>query len=213
MIIGYWNKTWEPGGAPEGANMGIAFNGWIDKDNVLWHSDKVKNELVGEKFVSLGGGNENGCFDETNLAGAIEAIQSGAYAEYAGIAFDIEECQDAGLGAKFADAFAATKAKGMKVLVTVSHAAPYGCVDAKALMEGFLADSNIDYLSPQLYTSGDETRNDYQTNMDVTWEEYANARAAIVPSIVKASMYEDAVEYFKTKGVELGGYIQWAQIV
>ena len=41
-----------------------------------------------------------------------------------GVVYDIEE-GDSGLSAAFAESFAAVKAKGMSVLVTVSHSQPY----------------------------------------------------------------------------------------
>jgi hypothetical protein len=73
----------------------------------------------------------------------------------------------------------ACRSFNMTVLVTVSHSAPYGFPDAASLMRGFFSDSNIDYLSPQLYTSGNEGQNDYTTSQGVGWNEYARSRAQV----------------------------------
>jgi hypothetical protein len=113
---------------------------------------------------------------------------------------------------QFAQAFKATQKQGMKVLVTVSHSAPYGCDDRVTLMKEFFGDTNIDYLSPQLYPSGEETQNDYTEDPGVSWTDYSHAEAAVIPSLVQASMYEDAVDFFSGKGVTLGGFLQWARI-
>jgi len=98
------------------------------------------------------------------------------------------------------------------VLVTVSHSAPYGIADAQELMNSFFADPNIDILSPQLYTEGTEIMNDYSISHGVKWQQYADCRATIVPSIVKGTLYEGAKTYFANEQVTLQGYIQWSQI-
>ena len=210
-VIGYWDQTWK-GAAypPEGANVGIALSGWADPSRALM--DSVYYDLIGDKYISLGGGNTNGQFNSSNLDTIITAIETDRFSAYDGIAFDIEECGQEGLSRLFQEAFSATKDQGMKVLVSVSHSAPYECSDADALMDAFFADPNIDYLSPQLYSSGIETENDYDLTFgtETTWEDYAGAEAAIVPSIVTANLYEDAVDYFSENyGITLDGFIQW----
>ena len=82
--------------------------------------------------------------------------------------------------------------------------------DGAALMASFFRSTNIDYISPQLYNSGDEPANDY-TAASVPWSAFKGSNAAIVPSIVKASYYSDAVNYFQALGINCGGYIQWIQ--
>ena len=82
-------------------------------------------------------------------------------------------------------------------------------------MNSLIADANIDILSPQLYSSGYETSNDY-TWSGVPWSSFSTAKAAIVPSIVTASMYADAQDYFVSPtrsgtSITLKGYIQWKQ--
>ena len=40
---------------------------------------------------------------------------------------------------------------------------------------------------------------------------YADAKARVIPSIVKAGMYADAEAYFTGQGVTLSGFVQWSQ--
>jgi len=80
-------------------------------------------------------------------------------------------------------------------------------------MQSFFSNKNINYLSPQLYTSGTETSNDYTTAAGVQWSSYAKASAQIVPSIVTGSLYPSAKSYFSGVGVTTGGYVQWSQTV
>jgi hypothetical protein len=165
--------------------------------------------LQGQRYyLSVGGGNANGYISAQVLSDLNNAIQSGRLNGYQGIFYDVEE-GDSGLANAFSTSFAVAKQKGLKVMVSVSHAAPYGISDANILMNSFFASTNIDFLSPQLYTSGTESQNDYSTNMGVTWANYKESRAAIVPCIVKSSYYSDAVNYFKGQGITLAGYIQW----
>jgi len=110
----------------------------------------------------------------------------------------------------FQQSFAACKGKGLLVLVTISHSQPYGVSDAAILMKSILADPNVDYLSPQLYSSGYEADNDFAF-IGTPWSAYATTKARIVPSIVTGSYYPDAVRYFAANGVTLTGYIQWKQ--
>jgi LysM repeat protein len=210
-VCGYWHWTWSTIGAtPPGTNLGIAFSGWTDPATALQNSAHVKDSLPGSKYISLGGGNANGEFTGASLTSITAAINAGSFAGYDGIAYDVEE-GSSGLESLFGQSFAAAKANGFKVLVTVSHSAPYGISDAATLMRSFFADANIDYLSPQLYTTGEESANDYATSGGVTWSQYATAKAAIIPSIVNAGMYQSAQDYFQAQGVTLTGFVQWSQ--
>ena len=207
--IGYWHWTYHDSLAPEGTTMGIAFFGSVDPATAIEQSLKVKDRLKGDKYICLGGGNSSGKYTAEAIEKIIMAIQTGKFSGYQGIAFDVElgtsDLEDA-----FTKLFAITKMNHLKVLVTVSHSDPYGVGDKSTLMESFFADENIDILSPQLYTTGRETSNDY-TAAGIQFSEYSKAKAAVVPSIVRAEYYPDAQAYFKKQGVELKGYIQWHQ--
>ena len=93
--------------------------------------------------------------------------------------------------------------------MTVSHSAPYGVSDAPALMQAFVQDANIDYLSPQLYTSGTEGQNDFGTSYGVAWSSYRGMKAKLAPSIVAASYYANARQFFAGQGLTTAGFIQW----
>jgi LysM repeat protein len=210
--MGYWNHTWRPCASPPDATMGMAFSGWSDPVKALADSQQVMSSLVGKKYITLGGGDssDNGKFTQTFLLAIENAISTGAFVGYDGIAFDVE-IGDSGLALVFEQTFALAKSNGFQVLVTVSHSAPFKIDDAAALMSSFFSSTNIDFLSPQLYTTGEETQNDYSltTGVSVTWQQYATAKALIVPSIVSDSLYADAQRKFATYGVELAGYVVW----
>ncbi len=207
-VVGYWDEAWEQVTPPEGANMAIAFMGYSDVTKALQDSAGVKDRMVGKKYLGIGGGNQAGGFSAATIEAVTADLKAGKVTGYDGVAFDVEVCEGDGLAGLFSQAFSTARSQGLKVLVTVSHSEPYGCDDPTGLMAAFLADSNIDYLSPQLYTTGEETQNDYTAD-GTSWSAYAGAKAAVVPSIVRASMYADAQQYFKGQGVTLGGFIEW----
>jgi len=174
-------------------------------------SSSIKSGLPGSKYISLGGGNAAGRFTSAILGTINTAINNGTFSGYNGIVFDIEE-GDSGLYSNFATAFQSAKNKGFKVLVTVSHSAPYGISDFSSLMDNVLKNTNVDYMSPQLYTSGSEGANDYSLTGTYNWTKYAATTQKIIPSIVRASFYSSAQTYFKSKfGITLAGFVQWAQ--
>jgi hypothetical protein len=209
-LAGAYDWTWVVGApAVSGANMGVAFSGWADVTNALRDSAGTLSSLPGTKYLSIGGGNANGRFTAQVLSNLNAAITAGRLAGYQGICYDIEE-GDAGLSTAFATSFATAKQYGFKVLVSVSHSAPYGITDAKTLMTSFFSNSNIDYITPQLYTTGTEIQNDYALVNGVTWNDWKSSRAPIVASIVRASYYDAARNYFSTNfGITLRGFIQW----
>lgn len=208
-VKGYWHWTYHHSTEPVDTTLSIAFFGSVDPAVALKQAQRVQPRMIGESFVCLGGGNSKGDYSVEAIDQIIKAIQSGDFREFDGLAYDVElghsELEDA-----FSNLFAVTKANGLKVLVTVSHSAPYGVGDKSTLMKSFFANQDIDILSPQLYTSGKETQNDY-TASGIPFSDYASAKAAVVPSIVNASIYQNAHSFFQKQGVELAGYIQWQQ--
>ncbi len=208
-VVGYWDQSFEQHVTPpSGANLAIAFCGYSDITKALQCSAELRPRMVGDKYLSVGGGNDNGAFSMATIEAATAALKAGEVTGYDGIAFDVEECEGEGLASYFSEAFSVAKSQDLKVLVTVSHSEPFGCEDSVTLMKAFLNDSSIDYLSPQLYTTGNETQNDY-TAVGTPWSAYAGAKAAVVPSIVRASLYPDAQQFFSSQGVTLVGFIQW----
>lgn len=187
---------------------GIAFSGWADINKAISDSSALFGRLPGTKYISIGGGLDTGRWTASVLNSLVSAINQGRFGSWAGIVFDIE-LGDAGLAGGFANAFAVAKARGLRVIVTVSHSAPYDIPDAAPLMRSILANPNVDIISPQLYSTGSEGANDYATSMGVQWSEYAGARARIAPGLVYGSYYAAAQTFFRNQGVTLSGYIQW----
>jgi len=209
-VIGWWRWTWgNTHNGPAGCNTGIAFSGEVDPKAAISESNAVKSSLPGAKWIDLGGGDASGSWTSQHLNDINTMLQNGSFAGWAGLAYDVEE-GNSGLGTLFNTSFQIAKKMGFKVIVTISHSAPYGFSDAAQLMNIFFASSYIDYISPQLYTSGNEKQNDYTTSQGVQWSAYQKSIARIAPSIVTASYYNDAVNYFKNQGVTLDGFIQWA---
>ena len=208
--ISYWDKTYFPGNALPGATMGIAFSGWSDVNKAINDSKIVYGNLTGEKYISIGGGKETGRFTKAVLEQVNNAIRTNQFKNYTGLAYDVE-VGDPGLAADFSQSFAFARKNNLKVLVTISHSAPYGIADQVELMEQFITDDNINFLSPQLYTHGDEKENDYADPL-FPWTSYRECKADILVSIVTADLYQNAQSYFEKLDIELKGYIQWANV-
>jgi hypothetical protein len=209
-IVGWWRWTWSSGAvAPSGCNLGVAFSGYTAPSSAISNSAGVKSSLPNSKYISLGGGNAQGSWSSSLLTDIKNAINNNSFSGYVGLVYDIEE-GTSGLYTGFANAFAAAKAKGFKNLVTISHSIPYGVSDASSLMTNILKNTNVDYISPQLYTSGSETQNDY-TEGAFPWTNYKNTSAQIIPSIVRASLYSGAKSFFAGKNITTKGFVQWAQ--
>jgi LysM repeat protein len=217
--MGYWDWTYSNAEPPPNTTLSLAFSGEIVVSEVLSKGQLVFDTMVGDKYICFGGGNAAGSFNLARIEAITNAINSGTLCDYDGIAYDVEmvemDLEDA-----FATSFKAAQDKGLKVLVTISHSAPYDIIGASdanmikaqalALMKSFFVNKNINIISPQLYTNGDETENDYSW-INVNWNEYVNCIAQVVPSIVKASYYTDAEQYFGALDIELSGYVQWQQ--
>ncbi len=208
--VGYWFPTWESEHpAPPDATTGIAFSGWPDPAQAIQDSSAIKNKLIGAEFISLGGGNASGRYNSSNLGAIADAINQGKFVGYQGIAFDIEE-GDSGLESDFANCFSLGKANNFQIIVATSHSGPYGISDRLELMESILSDKNVDIISPMLYSGGGAPDNDYQPTSGVPWDLYKNTQARIMPSILKAAWYQDAVTHFRDSfAIELQGYFVW----
>lgn len=177
---------------------------------MLTNCANIRTGLPGKKFLSFGGGQNNGRWSSMALSNLDNGIKNKQLAGWDGIVYDIEE-GDSGLASAFASSFANAKAHGFSVLITVRHSQPYGIPDAASLMKSFFSNSNIDYISPQLYTTGSEPANDF-TALETAWNMYASARAKIVPSVVQGLRdFPSALKHFSHYGVTLAGFIQWSQ--
>eukprot|EP01059_Diplonema_ambulator_P012390 TRINITY_DN226_c0_g1_i1.p1 TRINITY_DN226_c0_g1~~TRINITY_DN226_c0_g1_i1.p1 ORF type:complete len:702 (+),score=243.62 TRINITY_DN226_c0_g1_i1:102-2108(+) len=210
--IGYWAWTWGNGDkGPQNANLAISFSGWANLDNALDESRPVDGQPT---LISIGGGNRHGKWTNDVLQSInVTFLSKVQAAGYTGVAFDVEECEGVIHPTMFTSTFARVKAAGLKVLVTISHSAPYGCLNKVELMHAFIADTNVDYLSPQLYTSGTEQHPDF-TAVHVPWTAYEKMPPSMqfVPSIVVDSQYPEVVSYYANLSVPLTGFVQWEQV-
>jgi len=162
--------------------------------------------------VSFGGGKSKskGLWTQSVLTNLDSNITRIKQAGWDGIVYVIKE-GDPGLSNAFAKSFANAKAEGLSILVSVSNSQPYRIPDASLLMTGFISDSNIDYLSPQLFRSGNEPENDY-TDKGTTWASYTSAKAKFVPSVVNfVRDCPTAASYFDQFRIQVYGCVQWAQ--
>lgn len=214
-VVAYYKWTWPnvtPGGLPD-ATFSVAFSGWMDVDNILSESNRVYDTLRGEKYVSFGGGNENGHITTTRLAAIDSAMRAGRFDQYVGVVYDIET-GDTGLTGQILQSLRLAKSRGLKTVVTVSHSAPYGFPDAHSVMNAVLQSRNVDYISPQLYTQGTEPANDYDISQGYRWENYVKRakNVKVIVSIVDRTYYADAQRFFGNLGIALSGFIQWKQV-
>jgi len=228
VIKGYYAWSWNSPMAvgPADTNLGVYFNGWSNVDNALaeMNANNINDTtLQGVKYFSFGGGNHNGVINADNLQVLINDLSKLTAAGFEGVMFDVEKVRGsaASLNPVFASAFAAVKAAGMKVAITVSHTAPYDCdtpQDAVDFVRAFVADTNVDIISPQLYTSGHEAAADYAVTGSCAaagcdWSLYQDMHAGMkfVPSLANRNQYTSVKNHFSQMGITCKGYIQWQQ--
>lgn len=218
-IVGYYSWSWDRGSrGPAGSTLGVAFSGWVDPQKAI-DDYKGKPQLQGDKYCSVGGGNDHGAFTPSRIQKITQNVHLFKQAGYDGVCYDVEELSGDCVAA-FTQSFAACKAAGLKVLVTTSHSAPYKTdrpSDAVALVKSWVSDPNIDILSPQLYSSGEERRPDFAEtdnckSAGCTWNIWKNSKAQLAPSLPTGSQFSAAQSGGQQRGLNFVGYVQWAQV-
>lgn len=205
--IGSFEKTWVPQDItvrPD-ATLTIAFSGWVCPSQAVQESENVYNVLKGDRYISLGGGNNNGAWTTEAIARVDSAIVAGVFDKYNGICYDIE-LGVGGMSSAFESSFQTAQRHGYKVMVTVSRSAPYAVPDKAVLMDTILRSHHVDFISPQLYTQGTETFVDMAV-YGYPWSSFANGRPVFIPAITQASLYQSVIRNFEPHGVTPGGYI------
>ena len=208
-VVGYWDQGWERVMPPDKADLSIGFMGYSDVSKAIKDNEKLINRMIGQKFLAIGGGNAKGRFTPQAIVKVTEAIEQDKFNGYEGVAFDIEVCEGKHLISFFNEAFSAAKRKKLKILVTISHSEPYACDNSENLMMAIIANQDIDIISPQLYTTGQEKRNNY-ISIGTDWGIYQKTKAKVLPSIVHPSLYPEAKQFFFSQGVKVRGFIKWA---
>ncbi len=226
-VAGFWWWTYDTimPTPPASTNLSIAFSGAVDVTAVMQSAAPISALMPGARFICLGGGGAStdasttGYWTKAAVEAVTTAITAGQFAGYQGIAYDIE-IGALGLTSVFQASFAAAQAQGFAVLVTVSHTEPYTMVDpfgpilmsdADIMMRAFFADSNINILSPQLYTSGSTAVESVTSGGIIAWADYATSVPSVVPSIPYASNYAEVQAFLEAYSVPVDGYIQWEQ--
>jgi len=194
-----------------------------DASEAWAHPFTLKSGMYnGAQYLSLGGGRSEAAFTPEALSGLVEGskdIEAIKDAGFAGVCFDVEEAHGSAkdLIAAFERSFIALKQAGLRVMVTTSHSAPYETdSDATrvALVDSWVKSDNIDYISPQLYSDGQEAEPEYEAedpNRNVAYERYKGAKAKFVPSIASADQVDRVKLFFQQKGITVDGYVQWKQ--
>jgi len=226
-IIGYYSWNWGSGSTgPPGANAGCAFTGLTDVTQAISQYTEGASwccpDLVGTKFLTLGGGNSAGVFTVDSLSTISMAAKQILKAGYEGVMFDVEEVE--GKSSKVVNGFKAAfknlKAAGLTIAITTSHSAPYQTDSPQVaidLVKSWVEDENVDIISPQLYSSGQEGSPEFAetsscADAGCSWSLYKNSVAKFAPSIVDESQYSAVVEYFsKNHSINPSGYFVWKQ--
>ncbi len=206
-ITGYWSWTWDgqgSGNPPNVCDIGILFSGEVPTEAIKNLINRSNDLTSREKYLNLGGGDEKtGIWQKTDFDYINNNLSNIKSKGWTGVCFDIEACPPGVSFVKdFADSFAKCKQAGLKVLVTTSHTLPYACKTGPGqgmdLVNAWINDPNIDYISPQLYSNTDDLE---PTDLSIL----KNSKAKIVPSVQLESDWDK----IQNLGIKPAGYIAW----
>jgi hypothetical protein len=207
-ITGYWYWTWDgpgSGNPPTVCDIGILFGGEVPITAINNNINSISKLTAKEKYLNLGGGDRpSGMWMQSDFAYINSQLANIKSKGWTGISFDIEVCDGTGSYIEpFADCFAKCKANGLKVLVTMSHLIPWDCKapvrgQGASLVNSWINDSNIDYISPQLYSIDDALE-------PIDLSILKNAKAKIIPSVPLEADWDK----IQNLGITPAGYIAW----
>lgn len=207
-IRGYYKFAWQGTSMPAGDwDLAIWFGGEVPKLAIDNNIGKAKLLNGRKKLLNLGGGlPETGSWNLSDFDYINSKLSDIKSAGWDGICFDVEACQpNVSFVEAFKNCFAKCKQTGLIVFITMSHLVPYACKTGKGqgtdLVNAWIADPNIDYISPQLYSSGELLEPSRLT-------QFATIRDKILPSIPRESDWNGLAA--KT-GLACPGYIIWLQ--
>jgi hypothetical protein len=206
---GYWLWSWKEGkgsfNPSTKCDIGILFSGERPADAIVNNIGKVDSLTNARlKFLNLGGGGSSGMWQLSDFDYVNKNLKNIYNYGWDGICFDVEVCTpNVSFIKPFADCFAKCHAAKLKVLITISHTNPYACQSGKGqgteLVNSWITDTNVDFISPQLYSADGETI--YKSDLSM----FANAHAKIVPSIP----FEKDWSRIQDLGIVPFGYIAW----
>jgi hypothetical protein len=161
---GYYLLSWATGAAanaPDGDwDYGIWFGGETPINAINNNINLSSKITKGKKLLDLGGGLDTGIWsgqsDFDYINSRLADIKN---AGWDGLCFDVEVCaNNINFIDMFSTCFAKCKQAGLIVYVTTSHTNPYSCQTGSGqgidLINSWINDSNVDFISPQLYSSG-----------------------------------------------------------
>lgn len=206
-INGYFQWTWGGAGSgtPSGSwNIGILFGGEDPESAIkknVSNSFQVKAPI---KYLNLGGGGDPNGWSLNSITYVNNNLQNIKNNNWDGLCFDIEVCTpNVSFVEPFADCFSKCKSSGLNVMVTVSGKLPWACQKGQGqgndLINAWINDQNIDYISPQLYGADGKTLEP----TDLT--EFGNAKAKIIPTVPYAKDWDSIQDL----GIKPYGYLVW----
>jgi hypothetical protein len=211
LLRGFYKFSWtgsDPYQGPTDTNTGVTFTGRLPGDPEANIAPMTKNSL---NLLSYGGGNELGAWSlaVTEAVAATSNLDAVIALAYDGIVIDAEVYASGETVTvdEWNTMFAAIKAKNLVLIVTISHFSPYGMLNGDVLVADWLSNPLIDYLSPQLYTTGTEPQNDWEGFSQV----WTTASTPIAPSIVQESYYDQLGSNSVTAYLpNAKGYLVWS---
>ena len=185
-----------------------------DPDSVI---NGIINDVSGvknarEKFLALGIGQvidtnslEWKKSDFININNQLSNIKAKGWT---GVCFNVVTCtNNVPFTDDFKTCFYNCKAAGLKVLVTISQLIPSKCQSGTGqgmdLVNAWINDPNIDYISPQLFQHGFNEKTLIPSDLSI----FKKAKAKIIPSIPYATNWSE----IQNLGIVPGGYIAWLQ--
>lgn len=207
-IKGYYKLSWVGADPPSNTNwdFGIWFGGETPIKAIDININNAAKITAGKKILNLGGGTDTGVWygpaDFDYINSKLPDIKK---AGWDGLCFDVEVCSpNIDFIKPFTDCFAKCKAAGLMVIVTMSHLTPWSCQTGTGqgmnLVNAWINDKNIDYISPQLYTQG-------TTLETVDLSIFKNIQNKMLPSIPYDSDWANLNS--SNIGITPTGYIIW----
>jgi hypothetical protein len=220
-IKGYYVMSWKDAATlpPSlGAwDLGILFSGENPKDAILNNIYSSAKIIAGKKILALGAngasvagasvvGANGGWNNVEEIAYVTSRLRDIKTAGWDGLCFNIDICApNIDFISAFSNCFAACKNEGLLVIIKFTHTMPAVCQTGKGqgkeLMNAWMNDKNIDYLSPSLQESDGTTLN------PLSLSAFKSIHDKILPTIP----YEDDWSKLTKTDIQInpGGYLVW----
>lgn len=207
LIRGFYDKTYDTGiTPPSDTNVMVSFCGAFPNNPTYPTCSDGPINKAANNWASYGGGNDAGSWSDANIESVIGFIPTITTLGYTGVVLDIEQSSEVISIARWNELYSAIKDANLVLCVTTSHFQPYGILEnAAELVSDWLQSTLIDYLSPQLYTSGNQKANSWQDFNSA----YKTSVPKVIPSIVQSTYYATVPVTVTSQLPNAVGYIQW----